>query len=110
MALSTGRLDGLAFMVGMVVGTGAFASAFESIKGFYLAAEGPAAQTLDKLLGIPTRAVLAILIATAIAGFALGSMFERALGGPLSAEELNGDEHREIVEHHHIEVLKVRAG
>ncbi|MEJ2434237.1 MAG: hypothetical protein P8Y53_14160, partial [Pseudolabrys sp.] len=48
-ALSSGRLDGLVFMIGMVLGTGIFASVFESIKGFYLAAQGPAAQTLDQL-------------------------------------------------------------
>ena len=33
-ALATGRLDGLFFIVGMVLGTGAFAGVFEPIKGF----------------------------------------------------------------------------
>ena len=105
-ALSSGRLDGLAFMIGMVVGTGAFASVFDSIKGFYLAAEGPAAQTLDKLLGIPTWAVLVILIVIAIAGFAFGTRVERALGGPLSAEELNGAEDGRVIEQVHIVSLR----
>ena len=107
-ALSSGRLDGLVFMIGMVLGTGLFAGMFNSIKGFYLAAEGPAGQTLDALLGIPAWAVLVILIVVAVLGFALGTMLERRLGGPLSAEEVNGDEDRETIEQ--IEIVHVRTG
>ena len=107
-AFSTGRLDGLAFMIGMVLGTGAFASMFDSVKGFYLAAKGPAAQTLDSLLRIPAWAVLVILVIIAIAGFALGTRFERKLGGPLSAEELNGAEDGAVLEQ--IDIISVRTG
>lgn len=105
--LATGRLDALFFMIGMVLGTGLFAGLFNSIEGFYLAAEGPQAQTLSALFGIPTWAVLAILIVIAVAGFALGTRLERAYGGPLTAEELNGDEAETIVEQ--IEIVTVRT-
>ncbi len=88
-ALASGRLDGLFFMIGMVVGTGLFAGVFDPIKGFYLAGEGPKAQTLPQLFGIPTWAVIGILIVVAILGFALGSWLERRSGGALTAEQLN---------------------
>ena len=106
--LSTGRLDALFFIVGMVLGTGLFAGVFDPIKLFYLAGEGPQAQTLDALFGIPTWAVLAILIVIAIIGFALGTRLERAYGGPLTAEQLNGGEERETIER--IDIVSVRTG
>ena len=90
--LASGRLDGLFFMLGMVLGTGLFASVFDRIKGFYFAAKGPDAQTLGQLFNVSNWVVLAVLVVMAIAGFALGSWFERRLGGPLTAEELNGGE------------------
>ena len=39
--LATGRLDGLFFIVGMVIGVGLFAGVFDPIKSFYEAAAGP---------------------------------------------------------------------
>jgi len=106
--LSTGRLDALFFIVGMVLGTGLFAGVFDPIKAFYLAGEGPQAQTLGALFGIPTWAVLAILVVIAIIGFALGTRLERAYGGPLTAEQLNGGEERETIER--IDIVSVRTG
>ena len=90
--VASGRLDGLFFIVGMVIGTGLFASVFEPIKGFYLAAAGPRGQTLPALFGLPAWAVICGLIVIAAAVFALGSWCERKLGGPLTAEQLNKDE------------------
>jgi hypothetical protein len=107
-ALATGRFDGLAFMIGMVAGNGLFASAFEYIKGFYYAAERPRAQTLEGLSGLPTWAILLLLFVVAIAGFALGTRLERALGGPLTAEQLNGDENQETIAQ--VEMLEIQAG
>jgi hypothetical protein len=79
-ALASGRLDGLFFMVGMVLGTALFAAVFDPIKPFYLAAQGPSAQTLGALFGVPSWVVLVGLIVVAALGFALGSWRERALG------------------------------
>jgi hypothetical protein len=106
--LSSGRLDALFFMIGMVLGTGVFAGVFDPIKGFYLAGEGPQAQTLGALFGIPTWTVLVILVVIALLGFALGSRIERRLGGPLTAEELNEGESGEITEQ--IEIVEIRTG
>jgi len=76
--LASGRLDGILFMIGMVLGTALFAVVFDPIKGFYLAAQGPQGQTLGALFGLPTWAVLGVLIVIAALGFALGSWRERA--------------------------------
>lgn len=88
-AFASGRLDALVFMVGMVLGTGLFARVFDGIKGFYFAGEGPQGQTLSALFGIPSWAVLVILVLAAVGGFALGARLERASGGSLTAEQLN---------------------
>ena len=106
-ALATGRLDGLLFIVGMVVGVGLFSGLFDSIKGFYEAAAGPQSQTLGELFGLPTWAVLGILIVIAVIGFAVGSRLERFYGGPLTAEQLNGDARGAVVEH--IEIVSLRT-
>lgn len=109
-ALASGRLDGLFFIIGMVLGTALFAGVFDPIKGFYLAGEGPHAQTLGSLFGIPTWAVLGILIIIAGLGFAVGSWLERSYGGPLTAEQLNrsDEEGGEVVEQ--IEIVSLRTG
>jgi len=107
-ALGTGRLDSVFFMIGMVLGTGLFAAVFEPVKGFYEAARGPQAQTLSALLGIPAWAVLAILVIVAVLGFALGSLFERRHGGALTAEQITGDASGGRVQE--IEVVSIRTG
>jgi len=87
--LASGRLDGFFFMLGMVLGTGLFAEVFDAIRGFYLAAPGPDAQTLSELTGLPTWTILAILIAVAVFGFVLGSRLEKLAGGALTAQQLS---------------------
>ena len=106
-AMASGRIDGLFFMAGMVIGTGLFAGVFEPIKGFYLAAQGPRGQTLAQLFGLPAWAVIGGLIVMAAAGFALGNWCERKWGGPLTAEQLNEGEGGEIVEQ--IEIVSLRT-
>lgn len=88
-AFASGRLDAFVFMVGMVLGTGAFASMFDLIKPFYLAAEGPEGQTLQDMFGVSNWVIIAVLALVAVGGFALGSLFEKQAGGPLSAAALD---------------------
>ena len=106
-ALATGRLDGLFFIVGMLIGVAAFAGVFDSIKGFYEAAAGPQAQTLGALFGVPTWAVLGALIVVAILGFAVGTRLERAHGGALTAEQATGGNSEDIVGE--IEIVSIRT-
>lgn len=105
--LATGRLDGLFFIIGILLGTALFAGVFESITGFYQAAQGLEAQTLSVLFGIPTWAVLGILIVIAVLGFRVGTWFERRYGGPLTAEQLNDGGDGVAAEG--VEILSVRT-
>lgn len=86
--LASGRLDALVFIIGMIAGTALFAAFFEPLERFYLAAEGPAGQTVMDLTGLPEWAILAIMVGAAILVFQLGDYFEKKLGGPLSAAEV----------------------
>jgi uncharacterized protein len=64
---AAGRLDGIVFFVGLIIGVFAFAGIYDRIDPLLLAAEGPEAQTLGDLLHLPTWAVLALLVAVAAA-------------------------------------------
>ncbi|MBN2741174.1 MAG: YeeE/YedE family protein [Rhodobacteraceae bacterium] len=86
--VASGRIDAVVFGVGMVLGTSAFAWVYEPLMGFYMAGQGPAAQTLPQLFGLPEWVVLLVLVILAAVGFRLGTMMERARGGPLTAEEV----------------------
>jgi hypothetical protein len=106
--LATGRLDGLFFIVGMVIGVGLFAGVFDPIKSFYEAAAGPQAQTLGSLFGIPSWAVIGVLVIMASLGFVVGTWLERAHGGVLTAEQLSNGDGDEFVEE--IEIGTLRTG
>lgn len=62
---AAGRIDGIVFFAGLIVGVVAFAGIYTPITPLLAAAEGPQAQTLGDLLGMPTWAVLAILAGVA---------------------------------------------
>ena len=63
---AAGRLDGIVFFVGLIIGVVAFAGVFKQIDPLLLAAEGPESQTLGDLLHLPTWAVLGLLTAVAV--------------------------------------------
>lgn len=94
-AFGSGRLDAFVFMVGMVLGTGAFAGLFDALKPLYLAAAGPEGQTLMDLFGVSAWTVLAVLVVAAIGGFVLGARLEEASGGALDAATLDADATRD---------------
>ncbi len=62
-----GRLDGIVFFVGLVLGVVVFAGMFNGIEPLLTAAPGPQGQTLGDLLHIPNWLVLLLLIAAAVA-------------------------------------------
>lgn len=86
--LFSGRLDGLMFMIGLLIGTVLFSLTFAWIKPLFLAAKGPKSQTLAQLLTLPVWGILTILISLAIIGFWLASHFEALGEGIISADEL----------------------
>ncbi|MBI1204076.1 MAG: YeeE/YedE family protein [Rhodopseudomonas sp.] len=107
-AVAAGRLDGLFFIVGMVLGTALFAGVFDRIEGFYSAAAGPVSQTLPELFGIPEWLVLVALVVLAVLGFVAGTMLERLYGGPLSAAQVETE--GEIASVTEIEIVEITAG
>lgn len=86
--LFSGRLDALVFIVGVVLGTTAFAvfygTALKSIKAAGLIAEG---DTFTDVYAVPEPVVLAILGIALIAVFYLGSWFERRGSGTVTAQQ-----------------------
>lgn len=62
-ALCSGRLDGLVFLLGIVLGTLGFNSGFESIKSWAWKQSGPDSLTLPQLFHLPAWAVWGLLLA-----------------------------------------------
>ncbi len=72
---ASGRLDGLAAVAGLVVGTWVFGELFGAIRGFYEATPlGPL--TIPDLTGLPAWIVVALFDALALAAFTLLRRFE----------------------------------
>ncbi len=87
-AFGAGRLDGLAFMVGMVGGIALFAAGYDTFAPWV---EWGAISTdrLPELLGVSESLLLVLLAALAAALYWLGSRVEAQQGGPLTAETLS---------------------
>ncbi len=62
-AFCSGRVDGLVFLLGIVLGTLGFNSGYESIKTWAWKQVGPDSLTLPQLLHLPAWAVWALLLA-----------------------------------------------
>lgn len=63
---AAGRLDGIVFFIGLVLGVVVFAGMFPGLQPMLNAAAGPQAQTLGDLLHISNGLVLVLLIAGAV--------------------------------------------
>jgi uncharacterized protein len=63
---AAGRIDGLVFFLGLVLGVVVFAGIYDPITPLLRAAAGPQAQTLDQLLGLPVWLVLLLLVGCAV--------------------------------------------
>lgn len=80
--LSSGRLDAVAVVVGMLVGAFAFAEVYPLLAGFYVSTPlGPV--TLPELAGVPGWVGGLAIVAMAGAGFALAEWIERRNGRAL---------------------------
>ena len=89
-ALFSGRIDALFFMLGILIGTMVFAVSYDSLQPLYQTGKGPARQTLAGLTGLPTWLLLVVLAGLAWGGFRLGAWFESRRGGTISAKDLAG--------------------
>ncbi len=75
-AASTGRLDGVALMGGMLAGILAFDEAFPRLQGFYESTP-LGAITLPSLLGLSPGLVVLLVVVMALLGFRLAEWLER---------------------------------
>lgn len=86
-ALGAGRLDGLVFMVGMVIGVAVFSAGY-AIFAPWIEWGQIASARLPELLGMSEPLLLVLFVALSAGLFWLGGRFEAKRGGPLTAESL----------------------
>lgn len=85
--LSSGRLDALVFLVGLLIGTALFAISYGSaLRSLMAMGEIIDGDTFTDAYGISEPMVLGILVLALVGIFYLGSWFERRSAGPLSAQ------------------------
>jgi hypothetical protein len=89
-ALFSGRLDALLFMVGMLIGTFIFTLSYDALQPLFQTGKGPAGQTLAGLTGLPAWLIVLVLAGAAWGGFRLGARFESRRGGVIGAKDLAG--------------------
>lgn len=75
--LMTGRIDALVFLVGILIGTFAFAELFPVLDQLTTAGEFTQGDRLPEWLGLPEWLVLAALAGVALGVYYLGGWFER---------------------------------
>ncbi len=87
--LGSGRIDGLIFMLGMVVGVWAFAGVYDTsfiqtvVNTAYVSAK-----TVPELFGVSPWLVIVAMVLMLIAGFAVGRALERRTQGVYTAEDI----------------------
>ncbi len=81
MGTAGGRLDGLVFMIGIVVGILGFAEIYPAIVGFAWSGNR-GTETLPELLGSSPWVVAVLIAAMALALFWLAGVAERKFGDP----------------------------
>ena len=75
-SVATGRLDGMAYLAGIVAGSLVFAEVFPWLKGFYNA--GPlGAVTIPGTFGLPYGVVVFAVVLMALGGFVGAGLLER---------------------------------
>ncbi len=79
-AAASGRLDALALVAGLLLGTWVFGEAFALLRPFYEATPARS-RTLPELFGLAEGAVVAGVVALAILGFAVAERVERRSAG-----------------------------
>jgi hypothetical protein len=79
-AVATGRLDGLAYVLGILGGTVTFALLFPRLEGLYLAGSA-GALTLPQALHLPHGLVVLAVVLMAVGGFYGAERLERHFAG-----------------------------
>ncbi len=86
--MASGRLDALVFVLGLFIGTTAFAGFYgDAIRAMMAIGELIDGDTLADVYGIADPIMLAVMAVFLVAVFYLGSWFERRGRGPVTAEQ-----------------------
>lgn len=86
--MSSGRLDALVFVLGLFIGTTAFAGFYgDAIRSMMAIGEMIDGDTFADVYGIADPIMLGIMAACLVGIFYLGSWFERRGPGPVTAEQ-----------------------
>jgi hypothetical protein len=78
-AVATGKVDGLAYVLGIVAGTVTFAALFPLLRGLYLAGSA-GAKTLPQIFHLPYGLVVFGVVLMALAGFYGAGLLEARFG------------------------------
>ncbi|OYV27868.1 MAG: hypothetical protein B7Z82_04100 [Halothiobacillus sp. 20-54-6] len=85
----SGRIDGLVFMLGMVLGILGFAAVYDApLTQTILHTAQIGAKTLPQWLGVSPWFVLSAMVILAVGGFVLGRMMEQRSHGVLTAADI----------------------
>jgi uncharacterized membrane protein YedE/YeeE len=79
-ALSTGRIDGMAYALGLVAGTVVYAESYSGIKEFVNSGDR-GALTLPEAFNLPWGVVVFAVVLVAVGGFYGATLIERRMGG-----------------------------
>lgn len=87
--LGSGRIDGLIFMFGMVIGVWVFAGLYDSpVIQSIVNSEPAAARTVPELLGVSPWLVVIAMVLMLVGGFLVGRALEKRSDGVYSAEDI----------------------
>jgi uncharacterized membrane protein YedE/YeeE len=85
----SGRLDGVIFAVGMVVGIWGFSAVFDTQWMQSILTSGAmSAKTLPQLLGVSPWVVVVVMAMVAVAGFRVGTKLEKRMHGVYDAKAI----------------------
>jgi len=86
-SVATGKMDGVAYLLGIIVGIFGFGEVFPLVSGFYNST--PMGQiTLSDLLNIPYGILVFAVVLMAIGGFAAAEWAEKKFGNKIVGPEL----------------------
>lgn len=83
----SGRLDAWVFLLGLLVGTVAFAWGFDWLASLTESGEFMGGDTISQALGVSPWAINAVLVAAVVAVFKVGTMFESKGHGAVTAAQ-----------------------
>lgn len=86
-ALVSGRLDAVVFLLGLIIGTLIFAGAYGQLEALTQLGEFSGGDTLPSALGVSSLWVNVVMVLAAVAVFIGGSAMERKGRGPVTAEQ-----------------------